>query len=261
MKKKNIIMMVGLPCSGKSKEIEKLKRRKDYYVISNDDIINEVIIDEKFLNSIGIKNKYTYDDTFKSVPKDIDVKKYNENPSLKYGKIIEIEVKDFSAKMDENGDFPNKIINSYKIIEELKKEIYNRYYEKIKSSMKQEKDIILDRTNLTINLRSSILEKIESTKDNSIVNILEFRNNNIEEVIKNNNLRSKLLSDKNLPDFVLRSMDKNRENVTIEELNIYNGNNKGKLRVINVDNDSIRLHLEKKLKEKNESNESFGLGC
>lgn len=144
-KKHKIIVMVGLPASGKSTYInDRLNGHSANYIISDDDITNEVA------NEVG----FTYNEMFYEPEAHMD----DGHIHPKYGEVITIDL-ETKKRLKIKGQ------KCYKRLYHTKEEEYRRLQNRFKESLQQHKPIIIDMPNLTIESRETIIDEILKYKD------------------------------------------------------------------------------------------------
>lgn len=169
IKKENqkVIMLVGLPSTGKTTYIEnELGGIDKNFILSNDSVREK----------IAFKHGFTYDDTFARVPEDLLVGDYLDGKES-YGPIIEVispydketKIKAFERIWETNKD----IASVFEKGKEMANYVYNNNLQ----------NIVIDMTNMSINDRERILKDIGiEKKDVEIINFMP--NANIEEFCK-----------------------------------------------------------------------------
>jgi len=225
--KKKLILNIGVPCTGKTTTLEKRGGEKVFFVINRDDIATQV----------AEKNGYLYHETF-ALPKPIEsVGEIHE----KYGKI--------NRTSSDNLLFPEQKI--YSNIYKLNLEIDKVYREKIKEAINQDKDIVIDRTNINASRRKEFLDLFkeiggEEVFDDISIKALVFDFYDIEDVKKMNDYRIKTLEkqgvSKVIPSEVIEKIAKDYERPLYEEgfdeievINIYeNKSEKKKIKTSNT---------------------------
>lgn len=147
-----IIVMIGQPSVGKTTVVESMGGQKENYIINIDNIFTQV----------SQENGLKYSEMFVK-PKYETPEGSIEEGMEKYGKVVEIYNRD-------TGEF---LYKSFENIDKLRGPdgsiVQRRMSELTSNALKQEKNIIVDMTMLTIKDRKTILETI--IKDNNITNI------------------------------------------------------------------------------------------
>jgi predicted kinase len=188
----NIFILVGPPSVGKSTWIKNYFNKNKPYIISRDDIVDNIA------ESYG----FTYDELFKSPNENID----DVHP--KYGKVITSPSWMYTKLSYEKIANANKEVN-----DELESRILNA---------KNENNVVVDMTNMGVKPRKSILNKLTPILPNHKKIAVVFNFKGGEDMIKK--MAQKRADDykligksKTIPTHVFDSMFKNYQDVSNDE--------------------------------------------
>lgn len=239
LKTKKVIMLVGLPSTGKTTYINnELGGLDNNFILSNDNIREK----------ISFKHGFTYDDTFERVPNDLMIGESLDGKES-YGPIIEV-----IAPWDNESK-----IKVFEKLWECNKEIANVFEQgKNLAKMTFENNIdnvIIDMTNLSIKDRERIVNEINIQK--SKIEIVNFMpENNLEQFVNDVKLLSRQREEesksngrpKTIPNEVYDRMLSIYEKPTLEE---------GFKSIINKDNSELihsLIHIKEQELQNNEIN-------
>lgn len=207
-KKKDFILLVGPPGSGKSTFIK--KQQKNYDIINRDDITIEVT-EKEGLTYKDAFNRPDYilgDDRKFFIPNEDDFyelkgKTYLRNYE-KLGEIIDLPENSYLKRWHDKGF--SKIIKINNIIED-------KLYKKIEKSIKLKHNIIIDMTNMTKFLRKSVIDKLGKNKIYYTVKAIVFNKggkgmeNTLLNINKKRDLKlSKSNREKDISDNIITNM-------------------------------------------------------
>jgi len=241
--KKEFILLVGPPGSGKSTFIKKLQKNNEYDVINRDDVVTEV----------AERNGITYKEMFSKPnqvflktgkifnPDDSDFYVENGKKYLKdfehFGEIVDVEPNEYLSKFS-----PTK----FKKLYELNVEVENTIDKNLEYLIRKKHNIIIDMTNNNEYNRKQIIGKLKSNRQYYKVIAAVFNNGGqgMEDLlIKINRLRdiplAKIGRDKAISDETIKRFVNSYEPPTKSE---------GIDKIIFVD---TKTNLEKLVKESN----------
>jgi predicted kinase len=189
---KKLFVLVGPPSVGKSTWIK--SNVSNPYVISRDDIVE----------SVAEEYGLTYDDLFAS-PKEDEI---GSEHSV-YGKVIESPKWMPFSKL------------SYQIIADANKEIMERFEQRVLNA-KEHNNVIVDMTNMGVNPRKNILNKLKPIIPNHKKIAVVFNFKGGEDIIKQMAQRrsdeyKSVGKSKTIPPHVFDNMFKNYQDVKNEE--------------------------------------------
>jgi predicted kinase len=219
--KKEYVLLVGPPGSGKSTFIKKLQKNNDYDIINRDDVVIEV----------AERNGLTYKEMFSRpnhiflktgknlIPDDSDFYVDNGNKYLKnfeyLGEIVDVDPNEYLSKLS-----PTK----FKKLYELNVEVEDIINKKLEYSIRKKRNIIIDMTNNNEYNRKQIIGKLKFNRHFYKVIAAVFNNGGqgMEDIlIKINRLRdiplAKIGRDKVISDETIRRFLNNYEPPTKSE--------------------------------------------
>lgn len=229
-KKKDILFLIGPPGSGKSFQIKKLQKHKEYDVINRDDIAIK----------IAESNNLTYRELFNRpnfIPNDNDFFIENGKKYLKgfekYGEVIPTPESSFMSKF-------SSVV--FKKIQELNQEIEDTLKYKLDRAIKKNHNIIIDMVNNYKYNRVQIINKIDKNNYKIIAIIFNSGGKGMDDTLININ---------KIRDIELAKLNRNKnisEEIIINYINKYEPPTKseGFDKIINI---STKENLEKIIKQ------------
>lgn len=168
--KKEIVVLVGPPAIGKSTYIKNKFPKNSVYVVSRDNIVDEVS------SSMGL----TYDDMFVTPPQNAEIGKPYPNKE-KFGIVLEAPpYMKWSKTVYSNIQNANDIINK-------------KLEQEFKNAVSSNKNIVVDMTNMTIGSRKNAL-KYASGKDYfKRAVVFTLQDSDLPELIKRMKNRSEII--------------------------------------------------------------------
>jgi hypothetical protein len=218
--KRKIYVLVGPPSVGKSTWIKNTFSDIKPYVISRDDIV------EQIADNLG----WTYDDLFVAPPQGSQLGDYDE----KYGEVIQ------------SPSYMSWQPLSFSKVLEANNQVQVLFTKRVSNAVNSEKDIVVDMTNMTAGSRKNALKAIQGSENLFEKIAVVFPFEGAEEVIidvarKRAEAAKRMGKSKTLPDSVMRKMFASFQNVTPEE---------GFDKVIQQDNRELLSTLNEKWSKK-----------
>lgn len=194
--KRKIYVLVGPPAVGKSTWIKNTFDNAQPYVISRDDIVNQVA------DSFG----WTYDDLFVNPPQNSQVGDYDE----KYGEVIK------------SPSYMSWQPLSFSKVLEANNQVHATFTKRVSSAVNSGKDIVVDMTNMTADARKNALKAIEGNENlfEKIAVVFPFQG--AEDVIiniakKRAEAAKRMGKSKTIPDSVMRKMFASFQDISSDE--------------------------------------------
>ena len=196
--KTEIVVLVGPPAIGKSTYIANKFPKNSVYVVSRDDIVDEVS------KSMGM----TYDNMFESPPEDAPVGKTvlgKEN----FGVVLDApNWMKWAKKVYSNVQDANNLINK-------------KLEESFKNAVDSGKHVVVDMTNMTIGARKGALKYIQGKDFFKRAVVFTLQESNLPELINRMKNRSELIKasggSKTIGEDVINRMIKNFQKISPEE--------------------------------------------
>jgi hypothetical protein len=194
--KRKIYVLVGPPSVGKSTWIKNTFADIQPYVISRDDIVEQVA------DNLG----WTYDDLFVAPPQGSQLGDYDE----KYGEVIQ------------SPSYMSWQPLSFSKVLEANNQVQLSFTKRVSNAVNSEKDIVVDMTNMTAGARKNALKAIQGNENLFEKIAVVFPFEGAEEVIidvarKRAEAAKRMGKSKTLPDSVMRKMFASFQNVTPDE--------------------------------------------
>jgi hypothetical protein len=193
---RKIYVLVGPPSVGKSTWIKNTFSDIQPYVISRDDIV------EQIADNLG----WTYDDLFVAPPQGSQLGDYDE----KYGEVIK------------SPSYMSWQPLSFSKVLEANNQVQVLFTKRVSNAVNSEKDIVVDMTNMTAGSRKNALKAIQGSENlfEKIAVIFPFEG--AEDVIidvarKRAEAAKRMGKSKTLPDSVMRKMFASFQNVSPDE--------------------------------------------
>jgi predicted kinase len=194
--KRKLYILSGPPAIGKSTWIKKTFGNERPYIISRDDIVDEVA------SQMGL----SYDEMFKAPPKDATIG--DIDPA--YGKVVKSPA------------YMSWQPLSYEIILKANGEIQKRFQNRVSQAHNSNQSIVVDMTNMNAKSRQSAMKAIEGHEDqyDKIAVVFNFRGG--EQVIKDMAKKRAELArqagkPKTIPDHVMDDMMKKFQDIQDHE--------------------------------------------
>ncbi len=196
MGERKIYVLIGPPSVGKSTWIKNTFADIQPYVISRDDIV------EQIADNLG----WTYDDLFVAPPQGSQLGDYDE----KYGEVIK------------SPSYMSWQPLSFSKVLEANNQVHVSFTKRVSSAVNSGKDIVVDMTNMTAGARKNALKAIEGNENlfEKIAVVFPFQG--AEDVIidvarKRAEAAKRMGKSKTLPDSVMRKMFASFQDVSPEE--------------------------------------------
>jgi len=194
--KKKIYVLVGPPSIGKSTWIKNTFADIQPYVISRDNIVEQVA------DNLG----WTYDDLFVAPPQGSQLGDYDE----KYGEVIK------------SPSYMSWQPLSFSKVLEANNQVHLSFTKLVSNAVNSEKDIVVDMTNMTAGARKNALKAIEGNESFFEKIAVVFPFEGAEDIIidvarKRAEAAKRMGKSKTLPDSVMRKMFASFQNVSPEE--------------------------------------------
>lgn len=180
--KKEVDILVGLPCSGKSTHLSKNYDQNNLFVISMDNIRYE------YAEKTGFK----YHDFF-SKPKE------DETTHPLFG------------ERTENGNW-----STLEILNDAMHRDFASMIRQSQSELEHGKKVVVDMTNLTKKVRSGVMNWFKDVEDVSFKAVMFNFEDNMDLILSQNKKRGKE-QDKSIPDFVIEKMAETFEPIELDE--------------------------------------------
>jgi predicted kinase len=196
--KKELIVLVGPPAVGKSTYIARKFDPKDVFVVSRDDIVDEVS------KSMGL----TYDDMFVLPPKD-SVPNTSIDGMEKYGMVEKAPLwMSWTKTVFKKVADANEIIN-------------NQLQNKFKEAVDSGKNVVVDMTNMTAKIRQNALKYAQDRDFFRRAVVFTFAESDLPEIFNRMKKRSAEIASKGgsktIGEDVIHRMIKSFEKVSPEE--------------------------------------------
>lgn len=217
--KREFILLVGPPGSGKSHYINKVNKNNDYIVINRDDIATE----------IAEKNGLTYKDMF-SRPNLVlgDDREFHEVEPEFYEKDGKTYMKDYE-KLGEVIELPEDhymrrwVDRTFKRLLELNDDIEETFEKRLSFAINSKKSVIIDMTNVYVEARKIQTDRLGSKRNEFIVKAVVFNNGGVgmeSEIFRVNQKRDLELRksgrEKDIPEHVIKSFVERYEEPSTE---------------------------------------------
>jgi hypothetical protein len=194
--KRKIYVLVGPPSVGKSTWIKSTFADIQPYVISRDNIVEQVA------DNLG----WTYDDLFVAPPQGSQLGDYDE----KYGEVIK------------SPSYMSWQPLSFSKVLEANNQVHLSFTKLVSNAVNSEKDIVVDMTNMTAGARKNALKAIEGNESFFEKIAVVFPFEGAEDIIidvarKRAEAAKRMGKSKTLPDSVMRKMFASFQNVSPEE--------------------------------------------
>jgi hypothetical protein len=194
--KRKIYVLVGPPSVGKSTWIKNTFSDIQPYIISRDDIVEQVA------DNLG----WTYDDLFVAPPQGSQLGDYDE----KYGEVIQ------------SPSYMSWQPLSFSKVLEANNQVHVSFTKLVNNAVSSGKDIVVDMTNMTAGARKNALKAIEGNENlfEKIAVVFPFQG--AEDIIidvarKRAEAAKRMGKSKTLPDSVMRKMFASFQNVSPDE--------------------------------------------
>lgn len=196
--RKEIVVLVGPPAVGKSTYIANKFPKNSVYIVSRDDIVDEVS------SSMGM----TYDNMFENPPDDAIVGKALPGKE-RFGVVLEAP------------PWMRWTKRVYSNIQEANNSINKKLEEKFKSAVNSGKHVVVDMTNMTVGARKSALNYVQGKNFFKRAVVFTLKDSDLPELIQRMKNRSEEIKSKGgsktIGEDVINRMIKSFQQVSPEE--------------------------------------------